>query len=65
MSADEANPSRRKFIANVAGGATAIAAAGLSATELLAQGTPASAPQGAWDMSWLDRVARATRYLEG
>jgi hypothetical protein len=59
MSADEANPSRRKFIANVAGGATAIAAAGLSATELLAQGTPASAPQGAWDMSWLDRVARA------
>jgi hypothetical protein len=58
MSADEQNPSRRKFIANVAGGASALAAVGFSATELLAQGAP-GAPQGAWDMSWVDRVQRA------
>jgi hypothetical protein len=58
MSADQANPSRRKFIANVAGGASALAAIGLNAGELRAQGT-APAPQGAWDMSWVDRLARA------
>lgn len=59
MSADEANPSRRKFIASVAGGASALAAVGLSATELLAQGPGASPPQGGWDLSWVDRVQRA------
>ena len=59
MSADDANPSRRRFIANVAGGAAALAAVGSSATGLLAQGTPATPPQGGWDMSWLDRVQRA------
>ena len=59
MSADEGNPSRRKFIANVAGGASALAAAGFGASELLAQGTPAAAPQGGWDMSWVDKVQRA------
>jgi hypothetical protein len=59
MTFDDANPSRRKFIANVAGGASAIAAVGLSATGLLAQGAQAAPPQGAWDMSWLDRVQRA------
>ncbi len=58
MTADEQNPSRRKFIANVAGSASALAAVGFSAGELLAQGTPA-APQGSWDMSWVDRLARA------
>ncbi len=59
MSADETNPSRRKFIANVAGSASALAAVGLSATELFAQGAAAAPPQGGWDMTWLDRVARA------
>jgi len=58
MSVDETNPSRRRFIANVAGSATVLAAVGMGAADLLAQGTPA-APQGAWDMSWLDRVQRA------
>jgi hypothetical protein len=58
MSADETKSSRRKFIANVAGGATALAAVGLSAAELLAQGAPAP-PQGGWDMAWVDRVQRA------
>ena len=59
MPADDAKPSRRRFIANVAGStAAALAAAGLGATELLAQGTPAP-PQGGWDMSWVDRVQRA------
>jgi len=58
MSVDDAKPSRRQFITNVAGGASALAAAGLGATELLAQGAPAP-PQGAWDMSWVDRVQRA------
>ena len=59
MSADEANSSRRHFLASVAGGASALAAVGLSATELLAQAKPAAAAQGAWDMSWVDRVQRA------
>ena len=59
MSADESNSSRRKFIANVASGASALAAVGLSAGGLLAQGTAASTPQGGWDMSWVDRVQRA------
>jgi len=59
MSLDEPQSSRRQFIANVAGGATAIAAAGLGAGELLAQGTQPVPPQGGWDMSWVDRVQRA------
>jgi hypothetical protein len=59
MPADDAKPSRRRFIANVAGSTAALAAAGLGATELLAQGTPATPPQGGWDMSWVDRVQRA------
>lgn len=59
MSANEATPSRRTFIANVASGASAIAAVGLSATTVFAQGTSSSVPQGDWDLSWLDRVQRA------
>jgi hypothetical protein len=59
MSADETNPSRRKFIANVAGSASALAAVGFGATDLFAQGAAATPPQGGWDMSWLDRVAKA------
>jgi hypothetical protein len=59
MPADDEKPSRRRFIANVAGSTAALAAAGLGATELLAQGTPATPPQGGWDMSWVDRVQRA------
>jgi hypothetical protein len=59
MPADDAKPSRRRFIANVAGSTAALAAAGLGATELLAQGTPVTPPQGGWDMSWVDRVQRA------
>lgn len=59
MTFDDTNPSRRQFIANVAGGASAIAAVGLSATGLLAQDSQPASPQGAWDMSWLDRVQRA------
>lgn len=59
MSADELNPSRRTFIANVASGASALAAVGLGAGTVLAQGTPPAAPQGGWDVSWVDRVQRA------
>ncbi len=59
MSADESYSSRRRFLAHVAGSTAAMAAAGLGADELMAQGTPPSAPQGGWDMSWLDRVAKA------
>lgn len=58
MSGDEAKSSRRHFLASVAGGASALATVGVSASELLAQAGPATA-QGAWDMSWLDRVQRA------
>jgi hypothetical protein len=58
MCVDEGHTSRRKFIANVAGSASALAAVGLGAGDLLAQGTP-WAPQGGWDMSWLDKVQRA------
>jgi hypothetical protein len=59
MPVDEANPSRRQFIANVAGGTAALAAAGLSAGELLGQRAPPAAPQGGWDMSWVERAQRA------
>jgi hypothetical protein len=59
MSVDEANPSRRQFIANVAGDASALAAIGLSAPDVLAEGAPRMPTQGAWDLSWLDRVQRA------
>ena len=59
MSAEDSNPSRRRFLANVAGSTAAIAAVGLGAGDLIAQGAPAAAPQGGWDMSWLDRVANA------
>lgn len=58
MFADEANSSRRHFLASVAGGASAIAVAGLSPRALLAEGRAAATPQGGWDMSWLDRVQR-------
>jgi hypothetical protein len=60
VSKDESSPNRRRFIARVAGGTAAIAA-GLSATELIAQqgGSPQyPPPQGGWDMSWVDRVER-------
>ena len=63
MPANEANPSRRKFIANVAGGASALAAIGLGAADALAQGRGAAAPQGGWDMSWVDRLERAKHKL--
>jgi hypothetical protein len=59
MPADDANSSRRQFIASVAGGASALAVVGLSATELLSQGAPPMPPQGGWDMSWVDTVQRA------
>jgi hypothetical protein len=59
MTADDATPNRRQFLANVAGSTAALAAAGLGAGELLAQGAPAAAPQGGWDMSWVDRVTKA------
>ena len=59
MCVDEGHTSRRKFIANVAGSASALAAVGLGAGDLLAQGTPSSAPQGGWDMSWVDKIQRA------
>ena len=59
MPVNDANRSRRQFITNVASGASAIAAVGLSATALIAQGARTSPPQGGWDMSWLDRVQRA------
>lgn len=63
MSADEPKPSRRKFIANLAGGASALAVAGLSAKDLLAQGRGSTAPQGGWDLSWVDRVQSAKHRL--
>lgn len=63
MSADEANPTRRTFIAKVASGASALAAIGLSAPELVAQGRASTAPQGGWDMSWVDRVQGAKHKL--
>lgn len=59
MSVDEGHTSRRKFIANVAGSASAFAAVGLGAGDLLAQGTASSVPQGGWDMAWVDKVQRA------
>ncbi|HEV8411033.1 MAG TPA: hypothetical protein VGQ30_11010 [Gemmatimonadaceae bacterium] len=59
MSVDETNPSRRKFIANVAGSASALAAVGFGATDLFAQSAAAVPPQGGWDMTWVDRVTRA------
>jgi hypothetical protein len=59
----ETPTNRRRFIATVAGSTAALAAAGLSARELLAQGgagVPSyPPPQGGWDMSWLGRVERA------
>jgi hypothetical protein len=63
MPVDDVNPNRRQFLANVAGSTAAIAAASLSAGELLAQGAPPApspaAPQGGWDMTWVERVERA------
>jgi hypothetical protein len=52
---------RRAFIATVAGGTAALAAS-LGAGELSAQGRAFPeypAPQGGWDLSWVDRVERA------
>lgn len=52
--------SRRSFLTNVAGGAAAIAATGLAANELLAQGVPSyPPPQGGWDLKWIDRVEKS------
>jgi hypothetical protein len=59
MSADEANPTRRRFLASVAGSTAALAAASLGSGELRAQGAAAAAPQGGWDMKWLERVQSA------
>lgn len=63
MSDAETPTNRRRFIASVAGGTAALAVAGFSASELLAQGGSGipnyPPPQGGWDMSWLDRVERA------
>jgi hypothetical protein len=56
------NPSRRRFIANVVGSTAAIAAAGLAPRDLLAADARShhdDAPQGTWDMSWVERVQRA------
>ena len=53
---------RRGFIAAVAGGTAALAASGLTARELLAQGggfPSYPAPQGGWDLSWVEKVERA------
>jgi intracellular sulfur oxidation DsrE/DsrF family protein len=54
---------RRGFIAAVAGGTAALAATGLAARDLLAQGRSAfpdyPAPQNGWDVSWAERVERA------
>ena len=63
MSDAETPTNRRRFLASVAGGSAALAAAGLSARDLLAQGGSGvpnyPPPLGGWDMSWLDRVERA------
>jgi len=53
---------RRGFIAAVAGGTAALAATGFAARDLLAQGggfPSYPAPQGGWDLSWVERVERA------
>lgn len=53
---------RRGFIAAVAGGTAALAATGFTARELFAQGgafPSYPAPQGGWDISWVERVERA------
>jgi intracellular sulfur oxidation DsrE/DsrF family protein len=53
---------RRGFIAAVAGGTAALAATGFTARELLAQGggfPSYPAPQGGWDLSWLEKIERA------
>lgn len=63
MSADEAKSSRRTFIASVAGGASALAVAGLAAPQLHAQGRGSTEPQGGWDMSWVDRLQSAKHKL--
>jgi len=59
MSAADPKPNRRQFITRVAGGASALAAAGLGAGELFGQGAPPAPPQGGWDLSWVDKVQRA------
>lgn len=53
---------RRGFIAAVAGGTAALAATGVTARELLAQGggfPSYPAPQGGWDVSWVEKIERA------
>lgn len=53
---------RRGFIAAVAGGTAALAATGFTARELLAQGggfPSYPAPQGGWDLSWVEKIERA------
>ncbi len=52
---------RRDFLTAVAGTTAAVAATGFSARELFAQARSFpeySAPQGGWDMSWVDKVEK-------
>jgi intracellular sulfur oxidation DsrE/DsrF family protein len=60
-SPDDRHTNRRAFLTTVAGGTAALAAS-LGARELLAQGRgfpDYPAPQGGWDLSWVDRVEKA------
>ena len=53
---------RRRFLAALAGGTAAVAATGLGAGALLAQGGGLPAyppPQGGWDVAWADRIQKA------
>jgi len=53
---------RRRFISKLVGGTAALAAGGIGARELLAQGSGFPSyppPQGGWDVSWADRIAKA------
>lgn len=62
MSEDLSPSPRRRFLTALAG-STAALAAGITASELLAQGGSGGQtfppPQGGWDMSWVARVERA------
>ncbi|MDA1081390.1 MAG: hypothetical protein O2973_06875 [Gemmatimonadetes bacterium] len=63
MSDSPQSPSpRRRFISTLVGGTVAIAATGGVPRELLGQGgIPAyPPPQGGWDVSWVDRLAKAS-----
>lgn len=61
MPNDETPTNRRAFITTVAGGTAAFAAT-VGAGSLLAQGRgfpEYPAPQGGWDLSWVDRIEKA------